>query len=189
MAKHNNDIKSNYKLFEELLSVNKEILIGTIKLTPKNSNVMWLVGSTGLKHDTHTHDMEMIVERSKRDSKYGVKLRCPSYTAAPFFRFDSDGPAHRNDFPDIPLDKQLITTPHFNSFRSNGQPYAYKNQVLEDEKQAEAIVNDITFGVSMFCQETNCNLPSGEYPEIMDQVPELPFTGSEDINFDNIKFD
>src|SRR5690606_11377651 len=128
-------IKDQFHFFTELVSVDKIVLTKTIQLESKKSNAKWLTGQSSIQHQTISDDIIFFVERSKRDSKYGIKLRCPSLTNEPFFRFDSDGPAHRNDFPEIPLEEQSVTTPHFNSFREDGKPIAYKNETLKNEKE------------------------------------------------------
>lgn len=185
----NKYIKEKFDFFKELVYIDKIVLANIIQLEPKKSNVKWLTGRSIVQHRTINDEIVFFVERSKRDSKYGIKLHCPSFTNEPFFRFDSDGPAHRNDFPNIPLEEQSVTTPHFNSYKEDGKPIAYKNKVLRIESEAKMIAEDINFGVSLFCMETNTKLKSGEFPEIIDKVPELDFNQVQNINFDNITFD
>ena len=133
MHKINKEIKDQFDFFTELVKLEKIVLSKSIQLVPKKNNARWLTGQSVIQHKTISEDILLIVERSKRDSKYGIKLRCPSLTNEPFFRFDSDGPAHRNDFPNIPLDEQSVTTPHFNSYEEDGKPIAYKNDILKKE--------------------------------------------------------
>jgi hypothetical protein len=128
----NKDIRDQFDFFRELISVGKIVISKTIHLEPKKSNAKWLIGQSSVQHETINEEILFAVERSKRDSKYGIKLRCPSLTDEPFFRFDSDGPAHRNDFPEIPLEEQLVTTPHFNSYKEDGKPIAYKSDELKN---------------------------------------------------------
>ena len=189
MNRTNKDIKDQFHFFTELVSVDKIVLTKTIQLEPKKSNAKWLTGQSPIQHQTISDDIIFFVERSKRDSKYGIKLRCPSLTNEPFFRFDSDGPAHRNDFPEIPLEEQSVTTPHFNSFREDGKPIAYKNETLKNEKEAQIISEDINFGISLFCMESNSKLSNGEFPNAIDRAPELEFAAIQNINFDNILFE
>jgi hypothetical protein len=189
MNRTNNDIKDQFDFFTELLTVNKTVLSKTIQLEAKKSNVKWLTGQSNIQHDTIPDDIIFFIERSKRDSKYGIKLRCPSLTGEPFFRFDSDGPAHRNDFPDIPLEDQSVTTPHFNSYKQDGKPIAYKNDTLKRENDSRIITEDINFGISLFCMETNTKLTTGEFPTVVDKAPEIEFSSVQNINFDNITFE
>lgn len=189
MNRANKEIRDKFDLFNELLHVDKTITTKEILLTPKKSNAVWLKGQSSVIHKTISDEISFIVERSKRDSKYGIKLLCNSLTGEPFFRFDSDGPAYRNDFPEIPLEEQSVTTPHFNSFNVNGKSIAYKNQTLKKEKEAQHIAEDINFGVSLFCMESNSKLSNGDFPVVVDKEPEFKFTAFESINFDNISFE
>ncbi|HLO45823.1 MAG TPA: hypothetical protein VK175_15900 [Leadbetterella sp.] len=189
MNRTNKDIKDQFHFFKELVTVDKIVLKKTIQLEPKKSNAKWLTGQSSIQHQTISDNIIFFVERSKRDSKYGIKLRCPSLTGEPFFRFDSDGPAHRNDFPDIPLEEQSVTTPHFNSYKEDGKPIAYKNETLKKEKDAQIIAEDINFGVSLFCMECNSKLSTGDFPTVIDKAPELEFSAIQNINFDNISFE
>lgn len=189
MNRTNKDIKDQFDFFKELVSVAKIVLTSTIQLQPKKSNAKWLSGQSSVQHQTISNDIVFFVERSKRDSKYGIKLRCPSLSGEPFFRFDSDGPAHRNDFREIPLEEQSVTTPHFNSYREDGKSIAYKNDTLKKEKEAQIIAEDINFGVSLFCMESNLKLSSGDFPTVIDKAPEIEFTAIQNINFDSILFE
>lgn len=189
MNRTNKEIKDQFDFFKELVTVDKIVLTKTIRLEPKKSNTNWLRGQSSIQHQTISDDIIFFVERSKRDSKYGIKLRCSSLTSEPFFRFDSDGPAHRNDFIDIPLEEQSVTTPHFNSYKEDGKPIAYKNETLRNEKEAQIIVEDINFGVSLFCMECNSKLSTGDFPTVIDIAPEIEFATIQCINYDNISFE
>lgn len=189
MNRINKDIRDQFDFFTELLTVNKIALSKIIQLAPKKSNVYWLTGQSNVQHETINDDIVFSVERSKRDSKYAIKLRCSSLSVEPFFRFDSDGPAHRNNFPDIPLEDQSVTTPHFNSYKKDGKSIAYKNETLNKESEAKIVADDINFGISLFCLETKTKLVTGEFPSIIDSAPEINFDFVQNIIFDNINFE
>jgi len=189
MNRTNREIKEHFELFTNLVTGEKLVLKNTIQLVPKNSNAKWLSGTANVQHKIRNEEIVLYVERSKRDSKYSVKLRCTSLSCEPFFRFDSDGPAHRNNFPEIPLEEQYVPTPHFNSYKSDGKSIAYRNESLKMENRANIIAADINFGVSLFCMETNSKLSTGDFPEVMDKLPEFEFEGANDINFDLINFE
>lgn len=189
MVRVNKDILAKYNLFEELHRNEKVLSNHVIILGHKKNNSRWLMGSSPVSHLTVNEEIVFIVEQSKRDSKYGFKLRCEALTNEPFFRFDSDGPAHRNSSSKIPLDQQSISTPHFNTYDSQGKLIAYKGSILEKEKEAKAIVEDINFGASMFFLESNTILPNGSYPNISEIAMALNFEGTiMDTNFDQIDF-
>ncbi len=189
MNRTNKEIKNNPKFFQELLQEKKIVLNNTIQLDHKRNNVIWVIGQSNVQHTSINDEILLIIEQSKRESKYGIKLRCLACTQEPFFRFDSDGPAHRNSFPEIPLDEQSITTPHFNTFNNDGKPFAYKNATLKKEKETKAIEDDINFGVSLFCMESNTALSDGNFPNIAEKKPEIAFEVAKTINFDHINFE
>jgi hypothetical protein len=189
MNRTNKEIKENYEFFTELLSQEKIVLQNTILLDHKRNNAFWKVGGSNVQHVSIENEILLLIEQSKREKKYGIKLRCSSFTAEPFFRFDSDGPAHRNDFPEIPLEDQLVLTPHFNTFKENGRAFAYKGETLNSEKEAKAIVDDINLGIALFCMESNCKSSSDDFPSISYVQPELDFKSQKDTNFDQISFD
>lgn len=116
-------------------------------------------------------------------------MRCKNLSEEPFIRFDSDGPSHRNTDPSIPLENQIISTPHFNTFDSSGRSIAYKSEKLLVKEESDAIVNDINFGVAHFCIETNTSLNDGNYPEIIDKSPEIEFENELIFQFNGVNFE
>lgn len=189
MARINTEIRDQFTFFNELLSELKIVSDSNIRLKAKANNPYWLIGSSTISHNTINEDIVLIVERSQRERKYGIKLRCKTLSSEPFFRFDSDGPAHRNDDPLIPLENQLITTPHFNTYNERGKGFAYKNEVLNREKDSKIIIADINFGISLFCVESNCQLSNDSFPNVIDIAPEIDFALEPIINYDYINFE
>lgn len=190
MNRVNKEIRDQYEFYTDLVKEKKIVKTSPILLEPRTNNIYWLRGQSDVEHSTVMKPMTLIVERSKRENKYGVKLRCTTLVEEPFIRFDSDGPAHRNDDPKIPLDEQIVTTPHFNGFNSDGKPFAYKTEALKNAQESSAIVNDINFGVSHFCSETNSNLDNDGFPEILDKSPELELKEEVEVDiFRSISFE
>jgi hypothetical protein len=173
MNKINKEIRDNYELYKTLLEDYKEIINSKILLKTRSNNPYWLSGVSEVKHSNIDEIITITVERSKRENKYGVKLRCKTLADEPFIRFDSDGPAHRNNDPEIPFKEQVVTTPHFNGFNQYGRSIAFKSEILKLAQESLAIVNDINFGVAHFCSHTNITLENGGFPEIVDECPEL----------------
>lgn len=183
------EIKDNYKKFEELFKKEKIINDNIIILKEKGSNKDWLLGDSSIQIETDSKDILFIAEKKKLDNKYGLKYRCESFYKKPYFRFDSDGPAHRNYIENIPLEEQKITTPHFNTYNKDGISIAYKNEILKDDEKAKIIAEDINFGVSLFCQETNSKTINDEFPQIILNETTLDFNYQEMINLDNLTFE
>jgi hypothetical protein len=161
----NKEIKDNYEFYQELLSQKKHLKQRVLLLEVKKNNINWMKSDCNVYHTTIEEDIFLMVESSKRVlTHYGFKLQCKSLCEEPFFRFDSDGPSHRNKKGG--LNEQKISTPHFNSYDEKGYPVAYKTEVLKNNKNAESIVGDINFGLSHFCQESNLSLEDDNFPEI-----------------------
>lgn len=150
----NLEIKNNFTRYKNLLETEKKISSSEINLHQKKNNRNWLTNTTQISHPKES-TLNLTTEKQKFCTKYAIKLQCISLTKTPFFRFDSDGPAHRNKENSIALKNQLITTPHFNSFDKNGKPIAYKTPALKVKSESEAIVNNIEFGLNHFFAETN----------------------------------
>lgn len=189
MGKQNHDIKNEFDFFLELLVEEKKVQSQTIVLEPKSSNRHWLSGRSDVVHSTIENPLSLLVEKSNREGKYGIKMRCKSLSEEPFIRFDSDGPAHRNTDPTIPLEEQIISTPHFNTFDNQGRSIAFKSESLKKEEERNAIVNDINFGVTHFCIETNSSLENGNYPEVLDKSPEIEFKKELAFQFKGVNFE
>ena len=189
MNKINKEIKNKFVFFTELVSGIKIILSKTILLKPKRSNLKWLMGKSEVRHQTKDELIIFLIESSKINNKYGIKLICSDLTKEPFFRFDSDGPSHKNNFPDIPLEEQSITTPHFNTFKEDGKRFAYRNKDLKNEDEAIRIMENRDLGVILFCKETNSKLSSNNYPSVFNQEQELSFMEKQNINYDNLNFE
>jgi hypothetical protein len=189
MGKLNHDIRNEFEFFQELLSEEKKVQSQTILLEAKSSNKHWLHGRSSVVHKTIEDSLSLIIERSNREGKYGIKLRCKNLSGEPFIRFDSDGPAHRNTDPAVPLEDQVISTPHFNTFDNLGRSIAYKSESLKKQEEADAISNDINFGVTHFCIETNTSLDNGNYPAIVDKSPEIEFEKELAFQFKGVNFE
>lgn len=192
MSKANQSIKNDFKLFEDLCKKNKVIVEREIILKKKVNNANFLEGFSDVKHAICDKQINFVVEQRIIDKRYGVKLKCSNFSNEPYFRFDSDGPAHRNNNPLIPLHEQKVSTPHFNSFDENGRSIAYKNDVLKDKKNADIIQKDINFGIALFCQESNATLNNQDgYPVVQrhELVLDLDFEKTLKDVIDNINFD
>lgn len=96
----------------------------------------------------------------------------------PATRFDADGQTHKNNLPDIPLEDQQVTTPHFHKFRSDGFLIAYKTKELI-ENESNISLNKM---FPIFCREFNIVDVNGEHV-----VMDISVEG--ELKFDEIDYD
>lgn len=187
--KINSDIVNGLDFFLKLLNEEKLIHSEKIYLAEKTNNHRWVVGSSTTILKSTNDSIDFIVEKSNMEYKYGIKLRCKKLSQIPYFRFDSDGPAHRNIDDSITLKDTQILTPHFNTFDTKGREYAYQNDILKKQTEADAIANDIDCGISLFCNEAKSFLNNNELPKCIDNsiLPEFEINIAFDLN--NIKFE
>ncbi|MGD0343166.1 MAG: hypothetical protein ABSA76_15805 [Bacteroidales bacterium] len=189
MLNINVEIKEQFDFFLELIKGNKIVVNNPIYLKPKKNHNFSVYGTSDVTHESIEDEILIMIEKSRRNKQYGIKLRCKSLSSVPFIRFDSDGPAHRNDDPRKSIKENKIETPHFNTFNNIGQEYAYKTTQLLDEKESVAIENDLNFGLAHFCHETNTSLQDGTFPEAIELSPELAFVDLPTINFTDMNFE
>ena len=189
MLIQNNEIKEQFDFFMELRNGKKIITTNPIYLKPKRNHLFSVYGSSEVSHESIEDEVSLLIEKSKRNKRYGIKLRCKSLSQEPFIRFDSDGPAHRNDDPGKSIFENKIDTPHFNTYNELGQAVAYKTPQLLDPSESVAIVNDVNFGLAHFCHETNMSLHDNNYPEAIEMSPEFAFVDMPEINFKDVKFE
>jgi hypothetical protein len=156
-----NKTKQDYGTCVVLINEEKLAKQNPIYLRDKANNVQWEIGSSRVNHIELNQNLDLVLERSRRESKYVIKLKCPSFTETPVFRFDSAGPAHRNSRSTLVVEEQQVTTALFDCFAPDGKSFAYKNLPLQDEGTAAAISDDVDFGMYLFCRETNVWLVDG----------------------------
>ncbi len=84
--------------------------------------------------------------------KFSAKLMTDKINSRILLRYDSAGTAHRNNFDDIPLSEQQVTTPHIHKYDEQGRLIAVKTEeILADQEAA----TDINVGFLIFCKEGN----------------------------------
>jgi hypothetical protein len=190
MKRINTDILGDYGKFQQLVNERKLTTERVITLNSKKpSRPDTNYSETRVKHTVLVDNIILIIEaKVKNYNSFKFQLRCKDFTDEPYFRFDSDGSAHKNRDPLIPLAEQLITTPHFNSFDNSGRAIAYKTDSLKNPNEAAALT-DINLCFPHFCSEANIRFPVDDFSEIQPTpADELPLeTNTEDI-LSNINF-
>jgi len=162
------NIRDNYLLYTDLRQNRKSGADKNIDLsTPKPNNKNFLTNKkTLLKHITRPEEIVFISEVKVRDYKFfHFKVRCGSLFEIPFFRYDSDGPTHRNYDESIPFADQQVTTPHFHEFNSDGISIAYKTAKLLNDKERKAL-EDINLCAAHFYHEGNIRVGTDDFPTI-----------------------
>ena len=77
-------------------------------------------------------NVSLNVDRLK---SFKFRLFCDEFMQEPCYRFDSDGPFHRNpDHSGVTLVQRQVATPHFHKFDEKGRVVAYKTERLVDEE-------------------------------------------------------
>jgi len=176
------EIRDNYTFYSDLLSNRKSVnekVIDISNAKPTNKNFL-INDNVLLKHITLVNEIVFISEVKARNYKYfHFKIKCVSLSDVPFFRYDSDGAAHRNYDDNIPLAQQQITTPHFHNFNIDGVSLAYKTKELLNDASRQAL-EDISLCVAHFCHEGNIRLGKDDFPSISILSKTLGLTMTED---------
>jgi len=162
------NIRDNYPLYTDLrknrkYGTDKNIDLSTSK--PNNKNFL-TNRKTLLKHITQPDEIDFISEVRVRDYKFfHFNVRCRALCDMPFFRYDSDGPTHRNYDESLPLDDQPVTNPHFHEFNADGVSIAYKTKELKKDETRKAL-EDISLCAAYFYHEGNIRVGKDDYPTI-----------------------
>lgn len=149
----------------------------TFMRTPKYIESPIVVKERRSQHNTsleYTNDLKssvvfgepfLSIEVKQCDSRlFSAKLLTKLDETKMLLRYDSSGKAHRNNFDDIPLVDQQVTTPHIHFYDDFGRFMAKKTaEILADENKAR----DIKYGFPIFCKEGNI---FGEFSTVPPQI-------------------
>jgi len=185
----NKCILDRQDFFQELVKHKKEIYESEIVLTQQQNNIRWLVGSSQAKLKSKPDKIDFIVKINKTANKYGIMLQCLNLCNEPYFRFDSDGPTHQNVSETIALEDRQVPTPHFNTYDLEGREFAYQNDILKNQLEAQAISNNLEFGISLFCNEANAFVNEDLLPICIDSTILPDFEIEAEFNLNNVKFE
>jgi hypothetical protein len=173
MKKPNLEIFRRYPEYKVLLDVRKILRTSPvlIKAPARSSRQDYLENRVPLEHPNITEPIlffPKVKNNEARKFHFGVQM--DSFCPSPCFRFDSDGPAHKNNIKDVPLGKRQITTPHFHKFTEDGTEFAYKTPQLLDPEIVETILDDVNLGLAHFCHEAQIRMPDGKFPEVVKEM-------------------
>lgn len=110
---------------------------------------------------------------------FSAKLMTDEISSKILLRYDSAGTSHRNNFDDIPLSEQLVTTPHIHKYDEKGRLIATKTDAI----QANPAASNITEGFPIFCSEGNI------YGELTTISPKIQIGEQPVIPFEHIEVD
>jgi hypothetical protein len=172
-------VSNNYSLYLLFLGTAKECVSNPIVLVAKPNNSTWLQGLSDMTN-ARGSGVFVIEQSVSLRSHYGFKLRVPIFGELPCFRFDSDGPPHRNRLPTIPLPRQQVTTPHFHFYNSDGVLVAYKSPSLLDPTVVYQLRQDLQFGLTFFCAEAIMSAIDNAVLACVEVAASLPLPVSQD---------
>ena len=153
MAKINKEllaIMEDYNLFMDS-DKQMELPIAVTNEKPNHTSSLYLeeIIHTDQSLGNNSFDCEI---RNKDIKNYSFQLLTDALSNRVLFRLDEGNGAHRNNIPDIPLEKQSVPTPHFHRYDAKGHYFAYKSKELEELRDKPL---DIQIGFSLFCKESN----------------------------------
>jgi hypothetical protein len=182
------DIKAKYSLYQKLLNDRKSIFESVIDISEIRSNANFLEQEVPVAHPGITEQVVIIVVVKLNDFNYfQFKLKCSDLSKIPFFRYDSDGEAHRNYDGVTPLKVSSIPTPHFHHYNEKGVCLAYKTEKMLDQNEMKAL-EDINLCIAYFCQESNIIPLKENYPTITINSKELALDFTSIDPLLNVKF-
>lgn len=188
--KVNKNILNNLTQYHSLVNGRKNTTEKVLAFNSKKSSrkdLLYL--ESPVNHVSMQDEIILMIETKINNPKsFKFQFRCSSLCEKPFFRFDSDGAAHKNYDPSIPLKLQMVTTPHFNAYDNDGRSIAYKTRTLLDENEAKAL-EDINLSFVHFCFESNTRYPLDDFSEISPvPVGELGVISNNEDILSNIRF-
>lgn len=118
--------------------------------------------------------------KNSDEYNFSAKLMTDAISNKVILRYDSAGATHRNNFDDIPLQDQLVTTPHIHKYDEMGRLIAIKtDEILADQEAA----SDIKTGFPIFCREGNI------YGDLTTISPKIQVGEQPTIPFEHISID
>lgn len=181
-------IVENYEYYKKLLSDRKSIFSEIIEINSVGNNANTLEKIEKIRISGITDDLTFTVNvKLKNHNFFQFKLRYEKFCPQHFFRFDSDGDTHRNKIDGIPLELQIVPTPHFHKYHESGIEIAYQTDKLLNEHEKKAL-EDINLCVVHFFHESNTRLNEDDFSEIKILTNTLGFSFSSKDPNENITF-
>jgi hypothetical protein len=116
--------------------------------------------------------------RDRNQNNYSFQILTDRFANRVLARLDEGNGTHRNNCDEIPLDQQMVTTPHFHKYDVLGRFIAYKTEVLN---KVDITSLSIQEGFKIFCDEENISSSNDAIISIeIQEAGVLPFEHDND---------
>lgn len=189
MGTVNNEIINRYDAFKQFM-LNEKFVEQNIIFVKDDSprNAQELLYESPLKsHHPFGNSLLSIEAKKGFSGKFSARILSDAISNKVLLRYDSDGKTHRNNYEDIPLCQQSITTPHLHKYDEEGRFLAIKTEsIMQDETKARGIQT----GFRIFCEEGNIlSQNDREYPQaIIGDMMTIPFETEETDPCEGVNF-
>ena len=174
-------IKDNYSSYEAYLA-SRKVVASPFVISESKSNHPSSIYSESPLTSTHLFgEVNLGCEvNSTNISDFSLKILSSIIPSRVLYRYDSDGPDHKNKVDYIPLPQQSVPTPHYHQFDVQGNLLAYQTDDMKDHNQASNW-KDIEKAFDYFCHAGNihANIPDDK-PRIVVNTGSLPFDFGDD---------
>lgn len=174
-------IKDNYSSYEAYLASRKVVASPFIVSECKLNHPSSICSNSSLSSTHLFGEASLNCEvNSANVSDFSLRILSTIIPSKVLFRYDSDGPDHKNKVDYIPLPQQSVPTPHYHRFDNQGNLLAYQTEDMKDKAQS-SYWKDIENAFDYFCQAGNihANTPDDK-PEIVVNTGSLPFDFGDD---------
>lgn len=174
-------IKENFTNYEAYLASRKVVASPFVVSEAKTNHPSSIYAETPM---TSTHlfgEVDLSCEVNNTNmSDFSLRILSTIIPSKVIYRYDSDGPEHKNKVDYIPLPQQSVPTPHYHRFDSQGYLLAYQTEDMKDNSQISNW-KDIEKVFDYFCQSGNIhtNIPDDK-PRIVVNTGSLPLDLGDD---------
>lgn len=174
-------IKENYTSYEAYLASRKVVTSPFVVSETKSNHISSIYAETPL---TSTHlfgEVNLSCEVNNSSiCDFSLKILSTIIPSKVLYRYDSDGPEHKNKVDYIPLPQQSVPTPHYHRFDEQGYLLAYQTEEMRDSSQISNW-KDIEKAFDKFCLSGNIHttIPDDK-PKIIINTGSLPLDYGDD---------
>ena len=149
------------KINSELLRLMEDYNLFT--MSPKSADMPFWITKEKSNHSSSLYEEKVLYSendfgktmmdcevRDKNPNNYSFQILTDRITDRVLVRFDEGNGTHRNNCKNIPIDQQMVTTPHFHKYDTTGRFIAYKTKELKKFESSPLPIQD---GFQIFCNE------------------------------------